>query len=190
LIGIAEALHALKDSEQVSYILDSSLNLVYHNEAWDRFALENSAPELAGDAVLGVNILDVTDEDLRPFYTNAFNTATREQTIWEWVYECSSPEQFRKFLMRVHPIEPDGWLLATNHILIQAEHAQGETGRREDYVNADGQVRVCVHCRCSKRAAAPERWDFVPANLKRELDNVTHGLCPICKAYFYRSPQV
>jgi len=38
LIGIADALRALKTSEQVSYILDSSLNLAYHNKAWDKFA--------------------------------------------------------------------------------------------------------------------------------------------------------
>ena len=187
LIGIKDALRTLKNSEQVSYIVDSSMALVYHNEAWDRFAQENSAPELAGEPAIGISLLDVTHESLKPFYSAAFKKVTRESVVWEWVYECSSPERFRKFLMRVHPIEPDGWFLVTNNILVEEDHAGGPGGPLMDYVDAAGQIRVCVHCRCSKRTAAPERWDFVPANLKREVENVTHGLCPICKGYFYPS---
>jgi len=185
LIGIADALLMLKNSEQVSYVLDSSLNLVLHNKAWDRFAKENSAPELAAAEFKGTNLLEVIDESLRPFYKDAFNRVTREKTVWEWIYECSSPELFRKFLMRVYPIEPEGWFLVTNHILVEVDHPTGKTDSMEYYVNAEGQIRVCVHCRCSKRAAPPERWDFVPALLKPEIAIVTHGLCPICKEYFY-----
>ena len=64
-------------------------------------------------------------------------------------------------------------------------HAQAQAHTSESYLNPHGQVIVCVHCRCSKRVASPERWDFVPANLKPEVGNVTHGLCPICREYFY-----
>src|SRR5512133_468121 len=108
---MSEALRTLKNSEQIDYVLDSSLNLVCHNNAWDKFARQNSAPELAGPAIIGANLLDVIDETLKPFYGDAFKRVAQEKKVWEWVYECSSPELFRKFLMRVHPIEPDGWFL-------------------------------------------------------------------------------
>jgi hypothetical protein len=189
LIGIADALRTLKTSEQVSYVLDSSLNLVCHNKAWDKFALENSGPELAGQGSIGTNLLEVTDESLRPFYHEAFNKVTRTKAVWEWMYECSSPESLRKFLMRVHPIEPDGWFLVTNNLVLEREHLPGKPNSVKDYVNAHGLIQVCVHCRCSKRVTPPERWDSVGAHLKPERTGVTHGLCPICREYFYPSLQ-
>jgi len=187
LIGITDALRTIRTTEQVSYILDASLNLVCCNRAWDKFARENSAPELADGAAIGMNLLSVTDERLRPFYRDAFRRVVRENRIWEWEHECSSSECFRKFLMRVHPITPAGWFLVTNCVLVEGQHAPGKTGCK-DYVDAHGKIHMCVHCRCSKRAAPPERWDFVPANLKLETANVANDLCPICKAYFYPSP--
>lgn len=186
-IGLADALRTLRNSEQVSFILDSSLNLAYHNKAWNRFARENSAPQLAAGAAIGTNLLSVIDESLQPFYRDAFQKVLRENAIWEWEYNCSSPEVFRKFLMRVHPIRPRGWLLVTNSVLVEVEHSHGTTDTT-NYVNPDGLIVMCVHCRCSKRTALPERWDFVPANLKSEVRNITHSLCPICKSYFYPTP--
>lgn len=186
MIGIADALRILKTSEQVSYVLDSSLNLAYCNKAWDKFARENSAPQLAGGAAIGQNLLSVTDESLKPFYSNVFQSVTRENKVWESKYECSSPELFRKFLMRVHPITPSGWFLITNSILVEREHAPSED-RSIDYVDPNGQISLCVHCRCSKRAAPPERWDFVPSNLNPKIANIKQDLCPICREYFYPS---
>lgn len=184
LIGLADALRTLRNSEQVSFVLDSSLNLAYHNKVWNRFARENSAPELADGAAIGMNLLEVIDESLQPFYKEAFQRVIRENRVWEWKYECSSPELFRKFLMRVHPIRPRGWLLVTNSILVESEHVPGKADSK-DYVNANGKIQMCVHCRCSKRTATPERWDFVPVNLKPGVANVSHALCPICRDYFY-----
>ena len=106
--GLADALLILKNSKQVGYILDSSLNLAYRNKAWDKFAINNSAPDLATDAVLGANLLDVIDESLQQFYIDAFNKVTLEKSVWEWVYECSVPDRFRKFLRRVHPLTLEG----------------------------------------------------------------------------------
>jgi hypothetical protein len=184
LIGITEALSTLRTSEQVSYILDSSLDLVCHNRAWDKFALQNSAPELANGSAIGKNLMSVIDESLRPFYSDAFHKVTQEKTVWEWEYECSSPELFRKFVMRIHPITPGGWFFVTNSLMVETERAPGEVDY-SDYLDANGLIRVCAHCRCSKRVVPPERWDFVPANLNQKLVNVTHGLCPICHNYFY-----
>ncbi len=190
MIGIQQALETLRSSNQVGYVLDPGLNLVFRNPAWDHFARENGAPELAADSIIGTNLQNVIDDSLWTFYLEAFNKVTKEQRVWELVYECSSPELFRKFLMRVHPIEPDGWLLLTHNILVEREHTPSEHGPIEHYLDDRGQIRMCVHCRCSKRVTLPDSWDFVPGHLDRTLGNVTHGLCPICKSYFYPSGTV
>lgn len=186
MISITDALRTFSASEQVSYILDASLNLTCCNKTWDKFARENFAPELADGAAIGTNLLSVTDKSLRSFYREAFRKVARENTVWEWEYECSSPKYFRKFLMRIHPITPAGWFLVTNCLLVEAQHARRKRGC-QDYVNAHGKIHLCVHCRCSKRVGPSERWDFVPANLRQENARVTPDLCPICKAYFYPS---
>ncbi len=83
MIGIQESLKTLKDSEQIGYVLDPSLSLVYRNEAWNRFALQNGAPELASDDVIGTNLKAVIDETLQPFYLEALSKVTREKKVWE-----------------------------------------------------------------------------------------------------------
>jgi len=186
MIGVPQALRILGISDRVSYIVDQSLNLTCHNKAWDDFALANLVPELAGPACIGTNLLSITDESLRPFYEDAFRRVLREKTVWEWEYKCSSPSLFRTCLMRVHPITLSGWLLVTNSVVVESEHALGNI-EFEGYVHEDGQVHVCVHCRCSKKSALPERWDFVPAHLATRAANVRQDLCPICRSYFYPS---
>lgn len=132
-----------------------------------------------------MNLLAVTDKSLRPFYKDAFRRVVREKTVWDWEYECSSPGLFRKCLMHVRPIVPGGWLLVTNSVLVIGEHAAGETDSSR-YRKPQGQIRMCVHCRSSKRTALGERWDFVAENLT-QLPNLRFELCSASQEYFYPS---
>ncbi len=182
---LADVIGAVAQSPQISFVVDANLRLAYCNQAWDRFAVDNAAPELAGASVVGTDLRCAIGEDLRPFYMQAFETVEREGSVWECLYECSSPQRFRKFQMRIHLLAPSGWFLVTNSLLIERPHAATISSGLEDFVNPDGIVTVCMHCRCSRRAAPPEQWDFVPAHLDRNLSNISHGLCPLCLEYFY-----
>ena len=56
-------------------------------------------------------------------------------------------------------------------------------------IDANGFVSICAHCRCAKRVDNPDQWDFVPQYLQLRPEStpkVSHGLCPVCRAYFYR----
>lgn len=182
-------LQALNQSSVVSYVVDSNLCLAYCNPAWDRFAVENSAPELARATLLGTDLRSVLGKDLRPFYLQAFEQVAHSGTVWDCLYECSSPQLFRKFQMRIHPLRPEGWYLVTNTLVIEKPHTATVTSGLEGYVNCDGQITVCSHCRSSRHADRPEQWDFVPVHLERNLANISHGLCPICLEYFYPKPK-
>ena len=182
---LVAAIDTVEQSPQVSFILDASLRLAYRNQAWNRFAQDNGAPELAEAGVIGTDLRSVIGNDLRPFYLHAFETVAREKTVWQCFYECSSPDVFRKFQMRVHPLARSGWYLVINNLVNEHPHSAPIVGGLHDYVNSDGMITICMHCRCSRRATPPERWDFVPAYLDRTLTHVTHGLCPLCLEYFY-----
>jgi hypothetical protein len=180
----------LHKAAAVSYALDSDLRFSYVNPAWDKFAVENGAPELAGTAVLGTPYLAVIPEVLRPFYSRVVEQVRDTGLVWQHVFECSSPEQFRKFRMRTHLLS-SGTLLITNTLVVERAHVIMQ-GDDDVYAAAGGIISMCAHCRCSRRIGISEQWDFVPAHLALSPARlkVSHGLCPICRAYFYPATSV
>jgi hypothetical protein len=181
-------LNVLDSSPMISYAVDEHLCIQYCNPAWDRFAIENAARDLAGGAAIGTDLHCVIADDLKPFYMQGFHLAVQSGRVWECFYECSSPQLFRKFQMRIHPLRPPGWSLVTNTLVIEHPHTEVRLAGLEAYVDQQSQIVMCCHCRKSRTATTPEQWDFVPAHLEPNLSNISHGLCPICLEYFHPKP--
>jgi len=181
-----ELLETLTATAAVSYVLDSNLRFAYCNPAWDKFARENDGLELLGDAVIGSQLFHAIPDVLQPFYTRMFDEVQRSAFVGQHVYECSGPQHFRKFRMRVHLLNSN-WLMVSNTLLVEEAHCRETPAHDSVYRNEHGLIIMCAHCRCSQRTDEPRQWDFVPAHLKaRPLSlGVSHGLCPVCRAYFY-----
>jgi hypothetical protein len=186
LAELRQVIVALDRIHAVSYAVDSHFRLVYCNRAWDRFARDNGAPQLGVGDRLGTCLLDVIPAVLQPFYTRIFQAVLRHRMIWQHVYECSSPSQFRKYRMRIHPLHAGG-LLFTNSLIAEHRHDHAFPAGGHPYIDAHGIITMCAHCRCSRRTDNPEQWDFVPLHIERSREslNTSHGMCPICRAYFY-----
>jgi hypothetical protein len=182
---VADIIGPMEQSPLVSYLVDPNWCVAHCNPAWNRFAWDNGAPELAGERALGMDLRRVMGEDLRPFYRQAFEQAAKSGTVWKFLYECSSPKLFRKFQMEIHSLRPAGWYLITNTPVLERPHYAPVTTDLENYVNCDAQITLCSHCRSSRRALGREQWDFVPAHLERDLANARQSLCPTCRDYFY-----
>jgi hypothetical protein len=182
--NLNDLLAALEQSPDVSFALDPDLRLIFRNEAWNRFAAENDAPELAGRDVIGTDLRRVIGGELLLFYSAGFEKVERERVAWECCYECSSPELFRKFRMQIQPLAPSGYVVR-NSLLVERPHATAASDEGAEYLNDHAIISLCMHCRCSRRTTPPFRWDFVPSHLKRGLRNVSHSLCPVCLEYFY-----
>jgi len=75
--ALGDIVGALEQSPMVSYILDANLRVAYCNPAWNRFAAENAAPELAGAGALGIDLRQILGDGLRPFYMHAFAQARK-----------------------------------------------------------------------------------------------------------------
>jgi PAS fold len=183
---LSRIMQALQRSTAVSYILDSEFRIMYCNPAWNRFARSNGAPQLTSEAVVGSDLFDVIPEDLRGVYSDSFQKVLSTGEVWESSYQCSSPTVFRIFRMRIHLLKPQEWFVVTNSLVVEQSHARTATADPNTYVDANGLVTACAHCRCSRRVDNPDQWDFVPEYLRLESAvKVSHGLCPICRAYFY-----
>jgi len=180
-------IRVLEESPAVSYILDSKFRFVYMNPAWDSFAVSNGAPQLAGEALMGYNLFDMMTDALKPVYAEALRRVAKTGGIWEKTYGCSSPEQVRKYRMKIYFMERRKWYLVTNSLLAERPH-RNSSGTGQDGYLSGGIVTMCAHCRCSKRADGSNRWDFVPGHLRlRGLQSlkVSHALCPVCQEHFY-----
>jgi hypothetical protein len=181
---------AVDSSPAVSYILDSELHIQHCNPAWDKFARENGAPHLNARDIVGRALLEFIPDVLRPAYSAAFSQVLTTGNVWEKCYECSSPDLYRLFRMRIHLLRPENWYLVTNSLVIEEPHERAAGAAPHIYLDAHSRVTLCVHCRCSKRLDTPNVWDFVPEYLGFGFASpvkVSDGLCPVCRAYFYAS---
>jgi len=76
----------------------------------------------------------------------------------------------------------------TNPLIYESAHRNVARADSSLYLQPDGLITMCAHCRCSRRVDLPDQWDFVPDyfQLKGQASLiVSHGFCPICHAYFY-----
>lgn len=185
-VGGAIPISTLEASGDVSCQLNSDLRIVYCNPAWDRFARANNGGMALSDRVLGSMIMDFVPSELHEFYRAAF--ASAQDAVVEFDYECSSPDLYRTFQMQILPVEqPQGYTVI--NALTLEERMEGKRPALVpggEYLSDAGIITVCSHCRRSRRVDCSGQWDWVPANLKPPLRNVSHGLCPICHEYFYR----
>ena len=174
----------------VIYILNPDLCIGYSNLAWDKFALINDGEALIRPANLGLNVLQVVPEPLKQFYREGFTGVQQSGEIWTHEFECSSPETYRVFQMRVLRL-PGSYLMVENSLRQDVPHDLDPWALlHPNYANNSGIVTMCCHCRRTLRVGPqPHRvWDWVPHFLTRERTaKVSHGLCDTCRVYFYNS---
>jgi PAS domain-containing protein len=177
---------ALDEREDVICVLDPHLRLVYCNPAWDRFALANQGEGALSESVLGTSLLDTVTDPLKRFFQHAFAAVASSGNPFEFDYECSSADCFRLFRMHILPLKPGGGFLVVHSLRVEEPHARvSESPDQARYRGANGMVVVCAHCRRTRRAQEPGTWDWVPAHLEDRSLPVSHGLCPVCRVYFY-----
>lgn len=184
-VGISAA--ALETTENVVYLLDRELRILYCNPAWDRFAMANGASAAwLRDRAVGQKLQAVIPAPLERFYADVFDAAQRAAVTFD--YECNSPDLFRSFRMQV--MQRENRFLVAN--ALRVEQPMAEAGRvaytpaQFRYQRSDGLITMCCHCRKTRRLTAENTWDWVPNHLRRPPLTVSHGICPICVDHHYR----
>ncbi len=186
----------VEEHKSVIYMLDPQVRIVYCNAFWDEFALANGGEKLLRKDTIGIVLLDVVPDVLRFFYRERFEQVQLTQKVWEHDYECSSPEQYRLFRMRVVCLGA-GHLIVDNSLRVEQEHGVLRSVAfpwSHNYLNADGIVTMCMHCRRTKRVAElPETlaglaetvWDWVPSFVHKPPKWVSAGICRMCYPLFF-----
>jgi hypothetical protein len=181
----AVPLATLESSEAVIYATDPELRLIYANPGWDRFATTNGAPHLVRTQLRREGVLEVIRGPLREFYGDRFAEALRTSKPVEHAFECSSADVRRNFQMRILPLRNNG-LLVINSLTAEEATPLGRVGNPEEYLDENRLINMCSHCRRTQRMDNGV-WEWVPAFVKHQPADVSHGLCPVCLEYHYLS---
>jgi hypothetical protein len=167
------------------------MGLAYFNAGWIRFARTNGGETaIATRWGLGSSIDEAISEPLRSYYVARYRKCLRDRTTWEHHYECSSPQTYRLLHLTAYPLGSAEGLLIVNSVVTEHPHnpAKRPVCEADDavYVDGDGSIHQCGHCRRVQRMGPPDQWDWVPAWVEKSPQNTSHGLCPVCQDYYYR----
>lgn len=161
------------------------LTIAYVNDAWWRFARDNGARWEGDRWGLGADLLAPIPPVLREYYAGALRGVLRTGQPWEHDYECSAPDTYRTFRLRVLPLARAGGLLLTHTLRIERPHPPPEGFPGDAYVDENRQIVQCAHCRRVRRTQKPRRWDWVPSYVSTPPADVSHSICDVCASYYF-----
>ncbi len=168
-------------------VLDTPLNIVYCNPAWDRFALANNGESGVGARICGTPLFRYVPRVLQYHFLKLFDRAREKHELVTAPYECNSPEVFRRFSMDISPI-PDTPLLAVVHrLLAQSDIPYPAFGATDHDYGVRELVVMCAQCRRTKRLH-DNFWDWVPEFLRHPPGNVSYGICQECLLLYCADP--
>jgi hypothetical protein len=183
-------LEHLDRQDAAAFGMWSDLTLAYHNDAWDRFAAENNGqPGIAEHWGLGSVVTDAISEPLRSFYLKGYRRCLETGEPWEHCYQCSSATTYREFRARTCPLGDAEGLLSVHSLVVERPHdpvdRPPQPAEEDVYLDGDGFLRQCCHCRRMRRSSDHHQWDWVPQWVERQPQNTSHTICPICLACYY-----
>lgn len=172
-------LDALNAEASTLVAIDAAGVMQWVNPAWYLFSTRNGARDIRRRFGLGTRYVEGIAGPLRDLYERRFAACLAGAAPVEYDYECSSPERFRAFRLRMLPLAGEGILLS--HYLV-AEHPHDRPRSPPDearYRDGDGILTQCSNCRRARRADETA-WDWIPEWVNAALPRVSHGLCPLC----------
>lgn len=178
-------LDSLETSPDTIYIVDDDLRLRAHNHAWTTFARDNGGQAILSRYQWGDPIDAAFPEELKGYYRKAYHQALVDKKPFAHIYECSSPDRFRRFRQTAYPLANAAGLLISNHLV--EGRGQQEPAEEFDrkYFDRQGHITQCCHCRKVRDPANTRRWVWVPALVEQPVANLSHTLCPRCLDFYY-----
>lgn len=168
--------------------------LAYLNPAWFEFGRVNQGePRLSVEWTLGRSVFDAIPQVLQDFYRTLFSEAMGNAKPGPrppaHCYECSSAELYRRFALTTYRLGNGEGLLVVNSLLVEQPHdlagRQPGSADRPTYLQTDGNIRQCSHCRRIAHGSEPNRWDWVPEWVDSSPPETSHTLCSFCLDYYY-----
>ncbi len=168
--------------EDLIYRLNRQDEIVFVNEAWDRFALANDAPDVTAEHVLGRPIWEfITDLSTQQIYRDLL-ARVREGRSVRFPFRCDSPAERRFLEMHIHLMEDGQIEFRTQTLSIERRPAVPLLARQAS--PSRDLLRMCSWC---KKVFADGEWVDIEEGIERlrlfeapALPMITHGMCDHC----------
>jgi uncharacterized protein YbaR (Trm112 family) len=180
---VEDLMRSVADRADAAYALARDFRIIHVNLGFRRFALANGGEHLC-KSWDGLSAIDAIAPVLRPFYVAAFENAWQTGQPWDHEYECSSPELYRRFHLVAYPVQRQ-FLVIVHSRTVEVAHTRSVCAPDVRAYEVDGFIKMCSHCRRVRNLSETERWDWVPAYLCNEIQNVSHGLCNPCAEFYW-----
>lgn len=171
--------------EEVCYRLNARDEIVFVNEGWDVFALDNNSKHLTAEHVLGRPLWEFITEHTTQLLYQAILERVRSGRPVHFVFRCDAPDRRRLLKMEVSLV-PDG-LTQYRVVTLQAEERKPQPLLDPYRAHTEDLLRMCSWC---KKVDAAGRWAEVEEAVallglfeSLTLPNVTHAICESCYAY-------
>jgi hypothetical protein len=188
------ALRRTLDAERwPAFVLDREGCIVFTNAAWDTVSAEVDGP--SGARVAGSRWLaHIAGDELIEWHQALFERVLAQRRAEIHTAACNTPTWYRLFSTWYAPLvtqlgaAPEGMVVSTSMIEdapVEARYriAQPDEARHRQptgiIVQCGGCRRVCVV------GTTPRVWEFVPEYVAHRGNDVSHGLCQLCREVHY-----
>jgi hypothetical protein len=167
-------------NDSVIYELDVNNNIVAVNQLWQSFALENNAPELSHDYVIGKPLMQYISGNVTKRFWETFLEKVRlSNAVIHLNYRCDSPDLRRFMQIKAYRDACDG--LHFESTLLRTEPKPASIYfKRSQQRSADTKVRCsfCNHILYKNHWVEAE--SLVTGKHSVSLE-VNYGICPKCQ---------
>jgi len=150
---------------------------------WDRFALANDAPELAGQNIIDRSLWDFISGDMMRHIYRQLLVLVRSGKSIQYHFRCDSPGMRRFLNMSLTPEQDGGVVFETVVDRVEERMPQEILSRS---TNEDGEI-VTTCSWCKKIKTGDDAWHEVEEAVQIlklfELDpapQLSHGMCSAC----------
>lgn len=168
----------------VVYRLDREDRFVATNAAWDDFARENGAPELAGSEVNGSPLwLFVAGMETAMIYRKIFARVREDGVRVRLPFCCDSPDLRRYMRMEIRPWKGGGLEIACRLLRVKKRRRMPILDAERPHTRQ--MIRMCSWCLRVEEPAT--RWSVLETYARKSrimecerVPRISHGICPRC----------
>lgn len=179
----------MERSLTVDYRIDADDKIVFVNEAWTRFAIENDAARLS-DSVIGTSLWEyVTGLEVAHIYRDLLVRVRAKSASATFPFRCDSPERFRRMRLLVVPLE-NAFVEFSAIVEAEGQHPPTIELLRSSSSQGESFLRMCAWC---KAIFVDGGWKPIEqaieltASLHKEpFPQVTHGICDSCEVEYVK----
>lgn len=173
----------MQSGSNIIYRINGDDLIVFVNEAWDRFALRNDAPDLVGANVLERSLWDFIDDETTCQLYKDILAIVRTGKILHFNFNCDSPDRIRFMEMIISAEKNGGIQFQTKTLQTRARPPESLLDRNAR--RTQGFLHICSWCKAIE--TGQEEWKDVEEAIsildlfKRDkLPHLTHGICDSC----------